>query len=238
MKNLSKKDLISEGSYGKVYALKNGNALKIEKNKGKRNNRLIKEIQILRLCKGKGIPKVLKKMKYKGNTAFEMELLGADLKKLKKQWGGKFSFQTTIMFGIQALERLEQIHSHGVIHRDIKDGNWVIGKKDPTKIYMIDFGLSEMIDSKVSGSTNYWKTEKFAGNFLFTSKDSHIFQKQVSKKNDLESLAYLMIHFYKGKLPWDKDDYDTRSTMHEKVHKWKEYNTVNRLCRGFPEDFK
>jgi len=74
-----------------------------------------------------------------------MTLLGPDLKKLYSKRKNKFTFQTTMMIGIQLLERLELIHSKGVIHKDLKAGNLTIGLDDPTKIYLIDFGLSKEI---------------------------------------------------------------------------------------------
>jgi serine/threonine protein kinase len=41
------------------------------------------------------------------------------------------------------LSRLKDLHSLGYVHNDIKLENILIGHKDPAKIYLIDFGLSQ-----------------------------------------------------------------------------------------------
>ena len=45
----------------------------------------------------------------------------------------------------QSLERLKEIHDKGIIHRDMKPENLVIGYKGKKYIYLIDFGLSKLL---------------------------------------------------------------------------------------------
>jgi serine/threonine protein kinase len=50
---------------------------------------------------------------------------------------------------IQLIERVEQLHSIGYVHNDIKLEKIVIGTEKPSKIYLIDFGLSaKYLDEK------------------------------------------------------------------------------------------
>ena len=55
------------------------------------------------------------------------------------------------MVALQILDRLEYIHSKNYIHRDIKPQNFVIGRKDPNIIYIIDFGFSHQYRSSRTG---------------------------------------------------------------------------------------
>jgi serine/threonine protein kinase len=43
------------------------------------------------------------------------------------------------------VDRIEVLHKHGFIHRDIKPQNYIIGKssKKANVVYLIDFGLSK-----------------------------------------------------------------------------------------------
>lgn len=42
------------------------------------------------------------------------------------------------------INRIEVLHSKNYIHRDIKPENFVVGLKNTTDIYLIDFGLSKL----------------------------------------------------------------------------------------------
>ena len=72
-----------------------------------------------------------------------MEALGPNLKKLKNQCPDHFSKETALEIGIQLLDRIELFHSLGYVHNDLKFENIVVGYDDPSKIYLIDFGLSQ-----------------------------------------------------------------------------------------------
>jgi casein kinase 1 len=48
------------------------------------------------------------------------------------------------MIGLEMLKLIKFIHSRGVLHRDIKPDNFLIGRKQNiSRIYMIDFGLAK-----------------------------------------------------------------------------------------------
>lgn len=58
--------------------------------------------------------------------------------------GKKLGIGTTLSIGSQIIDRLEQIHRKGFVHRDIKANNFMIGRKDKARIvYIIDFGLAK-----------------------------------------------------------------------------------------------
>jgi serine/threonine protein kinase len=57
-----------------------------------------------------------------------MDLLGKSLENLFEGNARKFSVKTVVMFGIQALERIEFLHSKFFLHRDLKPDNFLIGR--------------------------------------------------------------------------------------------------------------
>ena len=63
--------------------------------------------------------------------------------------GGSFSMHTTALLGKQMIQSIQNIHECGILHRDIKPGNFCMagahGEKDQygrSLCYLIDFGLS------------------------------------------------------------------------------------------------
>jgi serine/threonine protein kinase len=49
---------------------------------------------------------------------------------------------TAMSAGIQMLEALEDLHSAGYLHRDVKPHNYTVEKGEGHRIYLVDFGIS------------------------------------------------------------------------------------------------
>lgn len=60
-----------------------------------------------------------------------------------------FSMGTAIGAAIQTLEAIQELHSIGYLHRDIKPGNYSIGRPERRgevrKIYILDFGMCRSV---------------------------------------------------------------------------------------------
>ena len=64
------------------------------------------------------------------------------------------------------------MHELGYIHNDIKLDNILVGFKDPSLLYLIDFGLSSKYRDKDGAHIEKKDLCSFEGNLLFASLNS------------------------------------------------------------------
>jgi len=58
-----------------------------------------------------------------------------------------------------------------------------------------------------------------------------------ARRDDLESLAYILIHFLRGALPWQGLKAATKKQMYDRIMEKKMTTSTDVLCRGFPTEF-
>ena len=74
------------------------------------------------------------------------ELLGPSLEDLFAFCDHQFSLKTTLLLMDQLLSRFEALHSEGLLHRDVKPQNFLLGTgKNGNVVYLTDFGLSREV---------------------------------------------------------------------------------------------
>ncbi len=191
---------IGFGSFGTVFESSQNEqkiAIKIESSQT-RHPQLFYEFRVLRLLQGSiGIPQVYNAQEYKDSKAMTMELLGPSLEELfQKQ---RFSLKTILMIADQILTRLEYVHSMCFIHRDVKPENFLIHQN---VIYMIDFGLAlKYKNPKTKEHIPYSENKTMRGTPRYASRLAHMSVQQ-SRRDDLESLGYMLVYFCFGSLPW------------------------------------
>lgn len=165
-----------------------------------------------------------------------MEYLGPSLEKLFLYMEKKFTIKTILMIGIQTIERLEFIHNNAIIHRDIKPDNFLVGSSSVNKkhIHIVDFGLSKkFIDLTTYKFTPFKNTHTFTGTYRFCSLRSHKRLEQ-SRRDDLESLGYMLIYFFRGFLPWQGVKDDNHKNKSELVFQIKQSLSIEKLCEDCP----
>jgi serine/threonine protein kinase len=98
---------------------------------------------------------------------------------------------------------LQYIHSRNFVHRDLKPSNIVMGVgKRANVVHLIDFGLSkEFRDPNTHLHIPFNKGLGFIGTAAFASINSHL-GLELGRRDDLESLAYILFYFLWGFLPW------------------------------------
>ena len=185
----------------KKYAMKFSERMK---NSGE--NPLKLEYKIMKyLVGGIGIPKVYYLGKENNSSYLVMQLLGKSVEEVFKSKNNKFSKEFFKNVANQMISRIEFLHSKGFIHCDIKPENFVFGRdNNSSTIYLIDYGLAEpYINFKTGEHKKYCDKIGHKGTLNYCSLNSHI-GASLSRRDDLESLAYCLIYLWCGKLPWIK----------------------------------
>jgi serine/threonine protein kinase len=159
-----------------------------------------------------------------------MDLLGSSLEDLLDMCGRRFSLKTVLMLADQILQRIEFIHFKGVIHKDIKPGNFLMGLGEKqSNVYLIDFGLAQRY-IKDTNHIQYTENNVVSGTSRYMSVNSHM-GIQPSRRDDLESLCYTLIYLLRGNLPWENAD------NYQKLREEQLSTPLDELCKGLPEEF-
>ena len=236
-------DRLGGGSFGQIYKginlkTKEEVAIKIE-SKNIETPQLIHESKILKaLNDNDGFPKVYLVTPLDDVLIMVMELLGENLQKLlMNSPHKKFTLKTTLMLAIQILSRIKTLHENNYIHRDIKPENFTIGlKKYKNTIYMIDYGLTRKFCDSRKNHIPYKEGKHLTGTALYASIYTHKGIEQ-SRRDDLESLGYMMIYFCKGELPWMNVKGKTKEIKYKKIMEKKLEMKPDILCQGLPDEF-
>jgi serine/threonine protein kinase len=104
-----------------------------------------------------------------------------------------------------------------------------VGKRADT-VYIIDFGLSkEFRHPDTYLHIPYNGAQGLVGSATFASIHSHL-GFELGRRDDLESLAYILIYFLRGSLPWQGLGLETCDL----VVKNKQATSTLDLCQGLP----
>ncbi|PIO68457.1 hypothetical protein TELCIR_09755 [Teladorsagia circumcincta] len=117
------------------------------------------------------------------------------------------------------------MHSKNYVHADIKAANILLEKADDFSTSVLaDFGLAQMVNGKEEKPE---KKRAHNGTAIFTSCDAHR-GSQPSYRGDLEILAYNMVYWLSGSLPWEAHESNP-----DKVYQMKET-----FLKGLPSSLK
>lgn len=250
MKDYSVKSIIGKGAFGTVYEVVHHDeayqhtdryaAKYIDFNQStKEKIDLLKEYSIM-LCLQEeiGFPSVYDYFVQGKKEFFLMSLLGSSLEKGLQECGGVFSLKTVLMIGYQALERLESLHSIGFIHRDVKPENFMIGSNGSSKkiIHLIDFGLSCSYLKDNKKHIEFQKRPHLTGTLYYLSVYGHL-GIQATRRDDLISLGFMLVHLFKGKLPWINAKGSNKQEILEAIYQAKSTCCFKKLCEKMPEEF-
>jgi serine/threonine protein kinase len=197
---------LSQGSFGQVYKAENirtGDlvAVKIEPKNGEQKS-LKSEAKIYQyLAKLDGFPQ----LKWYGSTDkvtyLVTDLLDHSISDLVKK-GGRLEMEIVLLLGKQMIQRIQVLHNHFLLHRDIKPQNFMLNITT-NKLYLIDFVFCKRYnyDGK---HIQQGSISKMIGTPNFVSINVHK-GLEPGRRDDIESCIYIMIYMLFGKLYWDKE---------------------------------
>lgn len=167
-----------------------------------------------------------------------MDLLGNSIQELFIMSKKTFSLKTVLMIAEQAISRIESLHSLNWMHRDIKPENFLVGRHNfANTIYMIDFGLAKRFKNpETKQHLKYIEGKGFTGNQRFCSNNALLGIEQ-SRRDDLESIGYMLIYLLRGVLPWEGIGDISNNKRRETLILKKVYTSIEELCFLCPPEF-
>ena len=100
---------------------------------------------------------------------------------------------------IKLCHGLDFLHQHGIVHRDVKPGNFLFSR-DGAQVKIVDFGLSK--------STASWRTRwmrESGGTRLYMSPEQ-LQKKKLDARSDIFSFGITMYELFSGRHPCDGSD--------------------------------
>ncbi|KAI6221327.1 Casein kinase I [Aphelenchoides fujianensis] len=105
------------------------------------------------------------------------------------------------------------------------------------KLFIIDFGLAKKYrDSRTRSHITYKDNKNLTGTARYASINAHMGIEQ-SRRDDMESLGYVLMYFNRGNLPWQGLKAANKKQKYEKISEKKMSTPVEVLCKGFPSEF-
>lgn len=234
---------IGSGSFGDIFLGANITtgeevAIKLESVKT-RHPQLLYESKVLKILQGGvGVPNVRWYGIEGDYNVMVMDLLGPSLEDLFNFCNRQFGLKTILMLAEQMLCRIEYAHTKSFIHRDIKPDNFLMGLgKKANVVHIIDMGLAKRYrDPRTHQHIPYRENKNLTGTARYASINTHLGIEQ-SRRDDLESLGYVLLYFCRGSLPWQGLRAVNKKQKYDKISEKKMSTPLDVLCRGLPAEF-
>lgn len=199
------------------------------------------------------IPKIYKSSINGTKKVVVMDLLGHNLEQIFTLTNYKFHYSTSLLLISQILDIITELHNNHIIHRDLRPEHFLFDKKNSSdiikpalddkrpfelnplsKLYLIDFGVSKLFeDPTTKKHISFKKNKKLKGSKIFSSIWSHLGSEQ-SRRDDLDSIGFMMIYFLKGNLPWQNVKAKTKKEMINIITEKKLSISPMELCKDIP----
>jgi casein kinase 1 len=206
------------GSFGYIYlCINNKNeerVLKIGNDDIRYEYEVYKELKKKKFVKTVNVYELIE---YNSKSIIIMEKMRHNLEYINNK--NAFNMVTIVHIGLKIIEILEQIHINGYIYIDIKPNNFLLDTNN--NINIIDFGLSKKYINKHDKHIKFSTNNNLIGTLRYASISNHM-GFELSRRDDLESLAYMLIRFATKKLQWqDIQNIKKENEIIEKIKEMK-----------------
>lgn len=232
---------IGQGSFGSVYMAKDLTAagsptlaLKLEKKSAKRPM-LQYEHKVYRALQGSDRFCRVHAFETSGpQHLLSMELLGDSIDARFGKCGRCVKDTTAMWLMKQMLACVEAMHAAFFLHRDIKPHNFAMSTRPPY-VKLIDMGLAKQYRTRNLEHIECKTDRKLTGTVRYTSVNVHR-GIEPSRRDDLESLLYVLMYLLRGRLPWQGVDAECKEAKYVRIGEIKISTPPEKLCHGMPHD--
>jgi eukaryotic-like serine/threonine-protein kinase len=189
---------IGSGGFGVVYEAWDGRlertvAVKAIESQGEARRRVLREAQAAARLNHPGIVTLYEMGEEDGNALLVTELVeGATLAKLSDE--GALSDREIAEIGADLCEALDHAHARGVVHRDVKPQNVLVGEEE-SRAKLMDFGIA-----RLAGATALTAPGDVVGTLAYMSPEQAE-GSAAGPEADVYSLALVLYECWSGENP-------------------------------------
>ncbi|OAY76607.1 casein kinase 1-like protein HD16 isoform X2 [Ananas comosus] len=186
-----------------------------------------------------GVPRVHYKGCQGDYYVMVMDVLGPSLWDVWNNNAHRMSVEMVACIAIEAISILENMHSKGYVHGDVKPENFLLGPlgtPEEENLFLVDLGLATRWKDSATGQHVEYdqRPDVFRGTVRYASVHAHL-GRTGSRRDDLESLAYTLIFLLRGRLPWQGYQGENKGYL---VCKKKMATSPESLCCFCPTPFR
>lgn len=235
---------LGEGSFGTVYRCHDRvqdrfHAMKLEFEWSRLLTYEASIYKKLNAHRHRSVPRIHGFGHYGDKRFMVIDLLGDSLEAIVERRGA-LTPKDVLMVGMQAMQSIQFLHEQRFLHRDIKPDNFIMGLREKQSIvHIVDFGLAKMyMDPRTALHIRYRDDKSLTGTPRYASINNHL-GRECSRRDDVESLAYVLVYLARGRLPWQglqprAPARDDRHAKNKLILKCKQKYSVEQLCRDLP----
>ena len=146
-----------------------------------------------------------------------------------------FSIKKACEMVLNTLTSLELLHNNNIIHRDINPK--VLSLESDGKIKFIHLGFWKYFRNK-NEHIGFKMHKKMIGKNIIFGSIYNLIGFELSRRDDLQSLGYMLIYFIKGELPWSDINIKNTEEKIKIILEMKKSIKNDELTQGLPEEIK